>query len=263
MTSGIDPTANAEAIAAAITAAAGVGATMLFTPEMSGLIDRDRVRARAATRAEQDDPVLAAVREGARRHGLCVALGSLAIDPGRADGRLVNRSFVIDATGEIAARYDKMHLFDADLPNGESWRESAAYAPGAAAVIAQTPLGLLGLSVCYDLRFPALYQALSARGATVIAVPSAFTVPTGEAHWRVLLRARAIENAAFVVAAAQSGRHQDGRETWGHSLVIDPWGAVLLDMGRDPGLAYAEIDPAAVAAARARVPVIAHRRAVA
>lgn len=260
MTSGTDPAANAETIAAAIADAATAGAAMLFTPEMSGLLDRDRERATAHISSEAFDPVLAAVRKAAAEHRLWVHLGSLALR--RPDGRLANRGFVIDANGAIRARYDKLHLFDVDLPSGESWRESAAFASGEEAVVAETPVGMLGLSICYDLRFPVLYHALSAAGATVLSVPAAFTRPTGAAHWHVLLRARAIESASFVVAAAQTGVHEDGRATYGHSLAIDPWGEVLLDMGEQPGLGIAEIDTAAVDAVRARIPVIRHRRAV-
>ncbi|MFL0418208.1 carbon-nitrogen hydrolase family protein [Sphingomonas sp. 179-I 2A4 NHS] len=260
MTSGIDPAANAVTITNAIRAAADEGAAMLFTPEMSGLLDRDRQRAAASIVAEDDDRVLAAVREAAARAGIWVHLGSLALR--RDDGRLANRGFVIDGAGAIRARYDKIHLFDVDLPTGESWRESAAYAPGEGAVVVETPLGRLGLTICYDLRFPALFQVLSDAGATIIAVPAAFTRPTGAAHWHVLLRARAIESAAFVIAAAQTGEHEDGRATYGHSLAIDPWGEVLCDMDDAPGLEFVEIAPDRVADVRARIPVIAHRRPV-
>ncbi|CAM3229680.1 Deaminated glutathione amidase [Sphingomonas antarctica] len=261
MNSGIDPDANAATIEAAIAEAAAGGATMLFTPEMSGLLDRDRKRADGHLRDEREDPALARACAAAKAHGIWVALGSLAVR-GSADGRLANRSFVIDAAGEIVARYDKMHMFDVDVGAGDSWRESAAYAPGSGAVTVETPLGTLGLTICYDLRFPALHAALSNAGATVIAAPAAFTVPTGEAHWHVLQRARAIENAAFVVAAAQTGEHQDGRRTFGHSLVIDPWGKVLLDMGDAPGVAFCDIELTAVDEARSRVPVIKHRRPI-
>ncbi len=234
---------------------------MLFTPEMSGLIDRDRARARTSIVRAEDDPVLAAVRSAAAQHGIWVHLGSTPVVA--EDGRFANRAFLIDNRGEIRTSYDKLHLFDVDLPTGESWRESAAYAPGRRSVVADTPLGSLGLSICYDLRFPALFQALSSGGATILAVPSAFTVPTGRAHWHTLLTARAIENAAFVIAAAQVGEHQDGRVTYGHSLVIAPWGETLLDMGGEkPGLALVELDQALVTDARSRVPVIAHRRAI-
>jgi predicted amidohydrolase len=260
MTSGIDPAVNAATVVAAIRDAKAGGAAMLFTPEMSGLLDRDRARAATSIVAEAADPVLAAVCEAAAGQGLWVHLGSLAVR--RDDGKFANRGFVIDATGAIRARYDKLHLFDVDLPTGERWRESAAYAAGDEAVVVDTPAGALGLSICYDLRFAALYAALSDAGATLLSIPAAFTRPTGAAHWHVLMRARAIEAAAFVVAAAQTGEHEDGRLTYGHSLVVDPWGEMLLDMGDAPGLAFVEIDSARVGDVRARIPVIAHRRAI-
>ena len=261
-TTGIDPERNARDLVSAVDEAHAGGAAMLFTPEMSGLLDRDRERASAHLRSEANDPVLAKVREAAARAGIWVHIGSLALAGERDDGRLVNRGFLIDSAGQIRARYDKMHLFDVDLPTGESWRESAAYAPGERAVVAESPAGWLGLSVCYDLRFPDLYRTLTDAGATIVAVPAAFTVPTGEAHWHILLRARAIEAGAFVVAAAQVGRHEDGRETYGHSLVVDPWGRVLLDMGREPGVGFAELDLDEVEAVRSRLPAIRHRRAI-
>jgi predicted amidohydrolase len=260
LTSGIDPAANARAAAEAVAAAKAGGAAMLFTPEMTGLIDRDRTRAAAAIVGEDADPTLAAVRDAAAEHGLWVHLGSIAVR--RDDGRLANRGFVIDDRGAIRARYDKLHLFDVDLPTGESWRESAAYARGERAVVVESPPGMLGLSICYDLRFPALYQALSEAGAVLLSIPAAFTRPTGAAHWTVLMRARAIESAAYVVAAAQTGRHEDGRETFGHSLVVDPWGEVILDMGEAPGIGFAEIDADRIAAIRARIPVLVHRRPI-
>lgn len=259
---GIDPAANAEALVAAVREAAAGGAAMLFTPEMSGLLDRDRERAAAHLKSEAEDPVLAAVRAAAAEAGLWVHLGSLALRAEQGD-KLVNRGFVIDGEGAIRARYDKIHLFDVDLPTGESWRESAAYRGGERAVVIDTPVGTLGLSICYDLRFPDLYAALSNYGATIFSIPAAFTVPTGEAHWHVLMRARAIEAGAFVVAAAQVGNHEDGRATFGHSLVVDPWGAVLLDMGGgEPGLGFAELDPKAVEEVRSRLPAIWHRRPI-
>ncbi|HTI31438.1 MAG TPA: carbon-nitrogen hydrolase family protein [Sphingomonas sp.] len=260
MNAGTDPQANAAILEDAVAKAASGGAVMLFTPEMSGLLDKNRARAAAHIRDEAEDQVIARVRAAAKAHGLWVALGSLAV-LGSSE-RLANRSFVIDASGEIAARYDKMHMFDVDVGSGNNWRESAAYAPGDRAVTVNTPLGKLGLTICYDLRFPALHAALSEAGATVIASPAAFTVPTGQAHWHVLMRARAIENAAFVVAAAQTGMHEDGRQTYGHSLVVDPWGRVLLDMGDAPGLGFCDLDLAAIEEARGKVPVIAHRRSI-
>jgi predicted amidohydrolase len=258
---GIDPEANARDLVAAAGEAAAGGAAILFTPEMSGLLDRDRARAASKLRAPDADPVLAAVREAAAREGIWVHLGSLAVlGP---HGKLRNRSFVIDAGGEVRATYDKLHLFDVDLATGESWRESAAYEGGEEAVVVDTPAGPLGLSICYDLRFAALYAALTDAGAELLAIPAAFTVPTGEAHWHVLMRARAIEAGAFVVAAAQCGHHEDGRATYGHSLVVGPWGEVLLDMGgANEGIGFAEVDRADIAAVRARVPAIHHRRPI-
>lgn len=267
MTSGIDPEANARVMADAVAAAAAGGAAMVFTPEMSGLVDRKRDRAMAHVVREDEDRVLSAVREAAARAGIWVAIGSLAI--AREDGRWANRAFVIDAAGNIAARYDKIHMFDVDLATGESWRESNAYAAGDRVVTVETPLGRLGLAICYDIRFPALFEALGRRKCDVIAIPAAFTVPTGMAHWHLLQRARAVEASAFVIAAAQCGRHEDGRETYGHSLVVDPWGEVLLDMGGagdgQPGharLAFADLDPARIAEVRGQLPSLANRRAM-
>jgi predicted amidohydrolase len=258
---GIDPAANAAALVEAVSEAAAGGAAILFTPEMSGLLDRDRGRAAANLRTEAADPVLASVRAAAAQAGIWVHLGSLAILD-EAGGKLSNRSYLIDSEGGVRATYDKLHLFDVDLPTGESWRESASYAPGGRTVVAQTPAGPLGLSICYDLRFPDLYRALTDAGALVLAIPAAFTVPTGRAHWHVLMRARAIEAGAFVVAAAQSGCHEDGRETYGHSLVVGPWGEVLLDMGEGAAVGFAEIDLAELEAVRARLPALSHRRPI-
>ena len=262
MTTGIDPAANAETIVKAIEEAREGGAEMLFTPEMSGLLDRDRERAAPNIAEEADDRVLAAVRDAAARAGIWVALGSLAIR--REDGRLANRAFTIGASGEVVARYDKMHMFDVTLASGETWRESAAYAPGEDVVVVEgTPVGRLGLTICYDVRFPALFEQLGRRFCDVIAIPAAFTVPTGQAHWHLMQRARAVEASAWVVAAAQVGEHADGRRTYGHSLVVDPWGEVILDMGGDAaGLAFAEIDPQRTADIRAQLPSLANRRPV-
>ena len=257
---GIDPAANARDLVAAIGELAGRGAEIVFTPEMSGLLDRDRARGRAAIRTESEDVVLAAVRDAARAHGVWVSLGSLAVLPEAGAALPVNRSLLIDDKGGVVARYDKIHLFDVDLAGGERYRESAGYAPGASATVTETPWGRLGLTVCYDVRFPALYRALAVAGADILSVPAAFTVPTGSAHWHVLLRARAIETGCFVVAAAQSGAHADGRETYGHSLVVDPWGQVLLDMGEGTGIATCDLDLGAVAAARGKVPALANAR---
>lgn len=258
---GIDPGANARALVKAVAEAKAGGADMLFTPEMSGLLDQNRARAVTHIRDEAHDPVLADIRAAAAEAGVWVHIGSLALSGG-SDGRLVNRAFVIDDQGAVRARYDKIHLFDVDLPTGESWRESAAYAPGERSVIAATPWAKIGLSICYDMRFPDLYRALTNAGAEVLAVPAAFTVPTGKAHWHVLLRARAIEAGAFVIAAAQSGDHEDGRATFGHSLVVDPWGEVLLDMGEGEGVGFAELDMDRLADIRTRVPALKNRRRI-
>ena len=268
-TSGIDPAANGDALASAVEAAAAGGAKMLFTPEMSGLLDRDRARMAGKVAREDEDRVLGQVREAAAKAGLWVHLGSLAVravnEEGAKSDKLANRGFVIDGGGEIRARYDKIHLFDVDLPTGESWRESASYQPGKKTVIVRdTPVGALGLTICYDLRFPALFAALAEGGAEVISVPAAFTVPTGIAHWHLLLRARAVEAGLFVVAAAQGGTHADGRSTYGHSLAVGPWGEVLLDMGSAHGtVGFAELDLARIAEVRGRVPALTHRRPIA
>lgn len=258
---GIDPAANARALAGAIATAAEGGAAMLFTPEMSGLLDRDVDRAAGNLRTEDEDQVLAACREAAREHGIWVHLGSVAVRVD--DGKVANRGFVIDRSGNVRARYDKIHLFDVDLPTGESWRESSVYQAGKGAVLVNgTPVGKLGLTICYDLRFPTLFARIAEADADVISVPAAFTVPTGRAHWHVLLRARAIEAGLFVVAAAQFGRHQDGRQTFGHSLVVDPWGEVLLDMGEEVGVGFADIDLARISEVRSRIPALNHRRPI-
>jgi deaminated glutathione amidase len=259
--SGIDPAANSAALVAAVEEAAAGVAAMLFTPEMSGLLDSDRERASRSVTGEDADTVLQAVRRAAKDNKIWVYLGSLALRGG--GDRFVNRAFVIDDTGEIRARYDKIHLFDVDLPTGEIWRESAVYEGGKQAVLVRgTPVGALGLTICYDVRFPALFERLSEAGAEVIAVPAAFTVPTGKAHWEVLLRARAIEAGLFIVAAAQGGSHEDGRKTYGHSLVIDPWGDVLLDAGDEGGIHFADINLGRISEVRSRVPALKHRRPV-
>ena len=261
MTAGIDPAANAAMLEYAIGQAAEGGAAMLFAPEMSGLLDRNRKRAAGHIVPEADDPVLARVRAAAARHGLWVALGSLAV--AREDGAWANRSLLIGPDGFIAARYDKIHMFDVELASGETWKESSAYSPGEQVVSADTPLGKLGLTICYDVRFPALFGALGDMACDAIAVPAAFTVPTGKAHWHLMLRARAVEASAYVIAAAQVGEHEDGRRTYGHSLVVDPWGEVVLDMGgEEAGVAFAEIDPGRIAEVRAQLPSLANRRAI-
>ena len=210
--------------------------------------------------------MLAALREVAQETGVWLLIGSLAVDlsrePGTAEGerRLANRSYLVDPGGAVVARYDKIHMFDVDLAGGESYRESNAFRPGGRAVLAETPWGVLGMTVCYDLRFPHLYRALAQAGADFLAIPSAFTVPTGKAHWHVLLRARAIENGCFVFAPAQWGEHAEGRRTYGHSLIVDPWGEVLADAGEGVGIVTARIDLAAIAKARRMVPSLQHDR---
>ncbi len=262
MCSGIDPAVNASTIVGGIAEAKAGGAAMLFTPEMSNIIDRDRKRASAKVVSEEHDPALAAARDAAAREGIWVALGSLAID--RGDGRFANRAFVINPAGEIVCRYDKIHMFDVDLATGESWRESNAYAPGEAlGVVEDTPFGRLGLAICYDIRFPALFEALEQRKCDAIAIPAAFTVPTGRDHWHLMQRARAVEASAFVLSAAQVGHHEDGRDTYGHSLGIDPWGKVLLDMGGDaPGLGFVDCDLDRLAEVRAQLPSLANKRVI-
>jgi predicted amidohydrolase len=259
MCTGQDVAANIAAASALIREAAAAGAHYVQTPEMTSILVRDRERLRAALQDEENDTALAAFRDLARELGIWLHVGSLPLRlPDRE--RIANRGFMIGPDGEIAARYDKIHMFDVDLANGESWRESTTYQPGEAAASADLPWGRLGMSVCYDLRFSALYRALAENGAVFLAVPSAFTRQTGEAHWHVLLRARAIETGSFVFAAAQGGLHADGRETFGHSLIVDPWGRVLAEGGTEPGVVLAEIDPALVAQVRGRIPVLDHGR---
>jgi len=260
-TTGIHPDANKRGLEQAIGEAAEGGAEMLFTPEMSGLLDRDSARAAKSLRNEDEDEVLTACREAARRHHIWLHLGSLAVL--EENGKVANRSFVIDREGNIRARYDKLHLFDVDLPTGESWRESNVYSAGSGVVLVNgTPVGKLGLTICYDLRFPGLFARLAEANADIIAVPAAFTVPTGRAHWHILLRARAIEAGLFVVAAAQVGTHEDGRSTFGHSLVVDPWGEILLDMDDKPGVGFADIDLKRISDVRGRIPALSHRRPI-
>ncbi|VVT16653.1 carbon-nitrogen hydrolase family protein [Erythrobacter sp. EC-HK427] len=260
MSSGTDPEANGGRIREAMAQAAGQGAEILFTPEMAGLLDRNRARAGVHIVAEEASALVQSVRDAAREHAIALALGLPVL---RDDGRWANRSLLIDASGATAARYDKIHMFDVDLATGESWRESSAYAPGEEVVTADTPVGTLGLTTCYDIRFPALWDELGRRRCDAIAVPAAFTVPTGKAHWHTLLRARAIEATAFIIAAAQVGKHEDGRETYGHSLVVDPWGEVLLDMGGEaPGLGFCDIDLSRIAEVRRQLPSLANKREI-
>jgi deaminated glutathione amidase len=258
MRSGRTPAANLDAATKLIGEAKAGGADYVQTPEMTNILEAKRDALMAAIMSEEQDPSLAAFRTLARQHGLWLHIGSLALKIS-AD-RAVNRGFLIDPHGEIAARYDKIHMFDVDLGNGESYRESRSYAAGEHAVLADLPWGRLGITICYDLRFPSLYRALAEAGSTFLATPSSFTKQTGEAHWHVLQRARAIENGCYVFAAAQGGHHENGRDTFGHSVVIDPWGRILAEGDVEPGVVMAEIDPAAVGAARARIPSLQHGR---
>jgi deaminated glutathione amidase len=258
MRSGRTPQANIDAATKMIGDAKASGADYVQTPEMTNIMEDKRAGLFAAIAPEDTDVALAAFRDTARRHRLWLHVGSLAIKV--SPDKAVNRSFLIDPNGEITARYDKIHMFDVDLAGGESYRESRNYRAGDAAVATDLPWGRLGLTICYDLRFPALYRALAEAGASFLAIPAAFTRQTGEAHWHVLMRARAIENTCYVIAAAQGGRHENGRETFGHSLVVDPWGRIIAEGGTEPGVVMAEIALAEVAAVRARIPSLQHGR---
>lgn len=260
MRSGTDIGRNVEAMDALVRDAAGRGARYVQTPEMTGALVRDRAALKAMLRDEANDPVLARGKSLARELGIALHIGSTAI--ALPDGKVANRGFLIGPDGALRARYDKIHMFDVDLDNGESWRESATYEAGKQTVVAQVGDDVpLGMAVCYDLRFPQLFRAQAMAGASVLTVPAAFTRQTGEAHWHILIRARAIENGAFVIAAAQGGRHEDGRETFGHSLIVDPWGRVLAEADHDePAVIVAEIDPAASVAARRKVPNLKNAR---
>jgi predicted amidohydrolase len=252
MCSGRDMARNTADAVSLIREAKALGATFVTTPEMTNIMEPDRPRLRALARPESHDQSVAAFAALAAELGLWLNIGSLALR-GEHD-RLVNRSLLFAPDGGIVARYDKIHLFDVDLPSGERLRESEAYAAGAAASLVHTALGMLGLTICYDLRFPGLYRTLAGAGAVMFTVPSAFTVPTGAAHWHVLLRARAIETGSFMLAAAQSGIHESGRQTFGHSLAVSPWGEVLAEAGAGTGVTLAEIDLAQAVRARARIP---------
>ena len=258
MRSGLDPQANLASVLTAVDEAKRAGADYVLTPEMTNILALKREQLFANIVADEQDPTLATLREVARKLSIYIHIGSLAIKA--SPEKAVNRSFLIDRKGDVAARYDKIHMFDVDLAGGESYRESNNYRAGELAVVADLPWGRLGMTVCYDLRFPALYRALAEAGASFLAIPSAFTKQTGEAHWHVLLRARAIENGCFVFAAAQGGKHENGRETYGHSLAIDPWGRILAEGGIEPEVLIVDIDPAEVAAARAKLPSLRHGR---
>jgi len=261
MRSGRDVAANVAALSDLVRQAAASGAVYVQTPENSTVMDEDKARLMANTEGEAQSSALAAFRTLARELKIWLHIGSMAVATG--SGKLANRAFVITPSGEISARYDKIHMFDVDLPGGESYRESRNFAAGGEAVIADLPFARLGLSICYDLRFPQLYRALAQAGAGILTVPAAFTRKTGEVHWQTLLRARAIENGAYVLAAAQGGRHDNGRETYGHSLIIAPGGEVMAEAGVDPVVLTAQLDLAKVAAFREQIPSLAHDRAFA
>ncbi len=260
MNSAAEVAPNLESAATLIRAAVGAGARLVMTPENTTLIEPNRARQLTKTPREEAHPGVPHFAALARELGIWLLIGSM---PVRADERrIANRSFLFDPQGGIVARYDKIHMFDVDLPNGETYRESNGVKPGEQAVVAQTPWGALGLTICYDVRFAYLHRALAQAGATMLTVPAAFTVPTGQAHWHVLLRARAIETGCFVFAPAQTGEHAEGRRTYGHSLIVSPWGEVLADAGEAPGYIVADIDLEQVAKARAMVPALRHDREV-
>ena len=259
MRSGIVPEANIETMRDLTAEAVRMGARYVQTPEMTGAVQKDREALFASLKDEADDPVVAAASALAREHGIFFHLGSTAV-AGR-DGRAANRGIIFAPDGQTVARYDKVHMFDVDLDNGESWRESAVYGPGDRAILADLGFVKAGMGICYDIRFPHLFRDLALAGAEVLSAPAAFTRQTGEAHWHVLQRARAIENGAFIISAAQGGVHEDGRETFGHSLIINPWGVIIAEAdGDEPGVVVAEIDPADVHRARAKVPNLRNAR---
>ena len=252
-----DPSANRDDAVRMIREAALRGATFVQTPEISNLVNRDRETMSHSLFTEDNDPMLQAFRSLARELNITIHAGSLSIKKG---DKVANRAFVISPSGDIAARYDKIHLFDVDLANGETWRESNTFTGGSEAVVVDIPHAKLGVSICYDVRFPYLFRALADHGATILSAPACFTKQTGEAHWSVLQRARAIENGAFMISAAQAGLHEDGRETYGHSIIVDPWGRVLAEGDDRPGLIFAEIKMDAVTEARGRIPALRHTR---
>ena len=256
MRSGIDRTANTHDAIALIKEAAAAGANFIATPEMTNVVDRKPSRMFGDLPGESELEEFTTFSALAKELGVWLLVGSMAMKA--TPDRAANRSCFYSPEGKVIARYDKLHMFDVDLPNGESWKESAVYKPGSDVVVVETPLAKFGLSICYDVRFPALYRAMAQRGADVLCVPAAFTRQTGEAHWKTLLTARAIENGAFVVAPAQGGKHEDGRETYGHSLIIGPWGELLAEAQDDaPGVIFADIDPKLSAEARSRIPNLA------
>ncbi|MEE2921289.1 MAG: carbon-nitrogen hydrolase family protein [Pseudomonadota bacterium] len=260
--SGVEVAPNIEATSALIREAAGQGAQLVATPEMTNLLDIRRGMARPKIVVEADDQTLAALRALAAELGIWLLIGSLAVTL-EGDDRFANRSFLIAPDGAVLARYDKIHMFDVDVQDGQSYRESRSYRPGERAVLAETEFGTLGMTICYDVRFPHLYRRLAQAGAAILTIPAAFTRVTGQAHWHVLVRARAIETGSFVIAPAQGGRHEDGRETFGHSLIVSPWGEVLAEKADDaPGVILADLDLDAVAKARARIPSLGNDQVI-
>ena len=258
MRSGRDMARNLADASAMIRQAKANGAVFITTPEMTNILEPDRPRLHGLARTEREDGSVSAFAALAKELGVWLNIGSLALKgPGE---KLINRSLLITPDGRIAARYDKIHLFDVDLPTGESLRESNAYDGGSTGVVTPTPAGVLGMTICYDMRFPYLYRSLAKAGASLFTVPSAFTVPTGKAHWEILLRARAIETGSFVLAAAQGGKHESGRETYGHSLAVSPWGEVLAEGGTDPEVLMVDMDMSEVEVARRRIPALTHDR---
>lgn len=264
LTSGDNPAANLAMTRDLIAQAVAQGAGFVLTPEVTNCVSQDRAHQSAVLQTENDDITLAGLRETARNHGIWLSIGSLAIKTGDPDGRFANRSFLIDPTGAVVARYDKIHMFDVDVSPTETFRESAGYRPGARAVVAPTPFAKIGLSICYDLRFAYLYRALAQAGATVLLIPAAFSPVTGAAHWEPLLRARAIETGCYVLASAQTGQHHVStgkpRETYGHTMAISPWGEVIVNMGTAAGFAFVDLDPTQVAKSRQRIAALTHDR---
>lgn len=257
-----DPDANLPVTRAMVTQAATDGAAFVLTPEVTNCVSQNRAHQLSVLRTEDEDPTLAGLRDAAAAHGIWLLIGSLALKTGDPDGRFANRSFLIAPDGYIAARYDKAHMFDVTVSETESYRESAGYRPGSEAVLADTPFGKIGLTVCYDIRFPYLYRRLAQSGADILTVPSAFSPVTGAAHWEPLLRARAIECGAFVLAPAQTGSHYASagkpRKTYGHSMAVAPWGEVLAEAGTETGITLVDLDMARVAEARRRIPSLTH-----
>lgn len=260
ITAGPDPLENATKNVSLIKTAVDGGADFVMLPEVCNMIEPDRDALRAKVRSEKEDQTIDQIRNSAARLGVWVLIGSAVVAPDGSAGKLANRSLLIDAKGDVRGRYDKMHLFDVNVGSGDVYRESDTYRGGEALALVETPWGKLGMSVCYDLRFPHLYRDYAKMGADMLTIPSAFTRPTGSAHWHVLLRARAIECGAFVFAPAQTGDHPGGRKTYGHGLVVDPWGEVLVDQGEEPGIAFAEIKTGRVTTARSRIPALMHDR---